>query len=235
MARYEFDFQRYVDRQKSKLGTPTESDEFGDYAFSGDVRVLRKLDRAKPVKVVAEAAVRFWKTARKNELLGQGVKLNQRQFPEVYATVVDCAHKLGISVPNVYISQDYLLNAGTYGTDQEAFIVIGTPLLELLEPDELAFVIGHECGHLQNNHVVYRTAVSFLSQGVGAYLKWAVIPASVALNGWSRRAEITCDRAGLVCCRSEEAATQAMLKLVTGSKELASRIDVEDYLSQIDA
>lgn len=234
MARYEFDFQRYVDRQKSKLGTPTESDEFGDYAFSGDVRVLRKLDRAKPVKVVAEAAVRFWKTARKNELLGQGVKLNQRQFPEVYATVVDCAHKLGISVPNVYISQDYLLNAGTYGTDQEAFIVIGTPLLELLEPDELAFVIGHECGHLQNNHVVYRTAVSFLSQGVGAYLKWAVIPASVALNGWSRRAEITCDRAGLVCCRSEEAATQAMLKLVTGSKELASRIDVEDYLSQID-
>ena len=54
MASYDFDFQRYVDKQKSRLGTPTESDEFGDYAFSGDVRVLRKLDRAKPVKVIAQ-------------------------------------------------------------------------------------------------------------------------------------------------------------------------------------
>lgn len=234
MATHEFDFQRYVDRQKSKLGTPTQSDDFGDYAFSGDVRLLRKLDRAKPVKVVAAAAVRFWKSAMKNKLLGEGVKLNQRQFPEVYASVVDCSHRLGISIPTVYISQAYGLNAGTYGTDEEAFIVIGSELLGLLEPEELQYVIGHECGHLQNNHVIYRTAVSFLSQGVGTYLKWAVIPATVALNGWSRRAEITCDRAGLVCCQDEMAATQAMLKLVTGSKELAARVDVEDYLNQLD-
>ena len=234
MAQYEFDFQRYVDRQKSKLGTPTESDEFGDYAFAGDVRILRKLERAKPVRVVAEAAVRFWKSAMKNKLLGEGVKLNVRQFPEVYEAVVSCSHRLGIAIPNVYISQSYGLNAGTYGTDDEAFIVLGGALLNLLEPKELEFVIGHECGHLQNNHATYRTAVAFLSKGVGAYLKWAVVPATIALNSWSRRAEITCDRAGLVCCQDELAATQAMLKLATGSRELAARVDVEDYLAQID-
>ena len=234
MAMHEFDFQRYVDRQKTRQGTPTESDAFGDYAFSGDLRVLRKLERIKPVRVVAEATVRMWRSVAKNDLLGQGVQLSQRQFPEVYAAVIDCAHTLGIAVPNVYISQDYGLNAGTYGTNEEAFIVIGAPLIKLLEPEELRFVIGHECGHLQNNHVVYRTAVSFMSQGVGVYVKWAVVPATVALNGWSRRAEITCDRAGLVCCKDEAAATSAMLKLVTGSRELASRIDVEDYLKQLE-
>ena len=143
MASYDFDFQRYVDKQKSRLGTPTESDEFGDYAFSGDVRVLRKLDRAKPVKVIAEASVRFWKTVQKNELLGQGVKVSHKQFPEVYQAVVDCSHKLGISIPNVYISSGYRLNAGTYGTDEEAFIVIGSALLQLLDVEEVPSLDGN--------------------------------------------------------------------------------------------
>lgn len=234
MASHEFDFQRYVDRQKNKSGTPTDSNKFGDYVFSGDLSVLRKLDRATPVRVTAEATVRFWKNVQRNELLGQGVKLTRKQFPEIYDITVDCAHTLDIAMPTVYVSQSFGLNAGTFGTNEEAFIIIGAPLLRLLTPTELKFVIGHECGHLHNNHAVYRTAIAFMTQGIGRYVKWAIVPATVALKSWSRRGEITCDRAGLICCKDEDAAINAMLKLITGSQELAKQIDVDDYLRQLD-
>lgn len=236
MATYDFDFQRYVDRNNARQGVAVDGErpEFGDYAFSGDLRVLRRLNKMKPVHIVAEATVRFWKSVQRNELLGQAVKVTRRQFPEIHDATVDCAHALDIPVPTVYVSRTLGLNAGTYGTNEEAFIIIGSALVKLLEPDELKFVIGHECGHLHNNHVVYRTAVTFLTQGIGAYVKWAIVPATIALKSWSRRGEITCDRAGLVCSPKEEAAVGAMLKLATGSKELADKVDVEDYLKQID-
>ena len=231
----DFDFQAYIERQSSPHGTRSEHhDTFGDYAFSSDLLVLRRLNRLKPVRVIASSAVRFWKSIQRNELLGQSVKVSRRQFPEIYDVTAECARTLDIAMPTVYVSRATGLNAGTYGTDDEAFIVLGSALVQILEPGELKFVIGHECGHLHNNHVVYRTAVSFLAHGVGRYLSWAVGPASLALQAWSRRAEITCDRAGLICCRSEEDALGAMVKLVTGSKELAKRVDIEDYMHQAD-
>ena len=233
---YDFDFQRYVERQRSPDGTrPDRDDTFGSYAYSGDLRVLRRLDRVKPVRVVAESTVRFWKNVQKNELLGSSVRITRRQFPDLYDTTAECARTLDIPMPTVYVVQNLaVLNAGTYGTQEEAFILLNSALVDRFQGDELKFVIGHECGHLHNNHVVYRTAVDFLTQGVGAYLKWAVVPATVALNAWSRRGEITCDRAGLVCARNERAAINAMLKLAIGSNKLFEQMDVEEYLKQLD-
>ena len=68
---------------------------------------------------------------------------------------------------------------------------------------------------------------------VGKYLKYASLPASMALASWSRRGEITCDRAGLLCCGSLEVALTAMLKLVVGHK-LSETLDVEEYVGQLD-
>lgn len=233
---YDFDFQRYIERQQSPDGTRSaQEDEFGAYAFSGDLRVLRRLDRVKPVRLVAESTVRFWKSVQRNELLGSSVRITRRQFPELYDATAECARTLDIPMPTVYVVQNLaVLNAGTYGTKEEAFILLNSAMVDRFSGDELKFVIGHECGHLHNNHVVYRTAVNFLTQGVGAYVKWAITPATIALNAWSRRGEITCDRAGLVCARSEQAAINAMLKLAIGSNKLFEQMDVDEYLKQLE-
>lgn len=233
---YDFDFQRYVDRQGNPHGTRSaKEEEFGAYAFSGDLRVLRKLDRVKPVRIVAESTVRFWKSVQKNQVLGSSVRISRRQFPELYDLTAECASTLDIPMPSVYVVQNQAtLNAGTYGTHDEAFIILNSSLIDRFEENELKFIIGHECGHLQNNHVVYHTAVKFMTQGVGAYVRWAAAPATLALNAWSRRGEITCDRAGLVCCGSEEDAVNTMLKLAIGSRKLFEQMDVEEYLRQLD-
>lgn len=230
----DFDFLKYVDQKKSPESGRESKTGFGEYAFSGDIRVLRQLQRAKPVSLVARSSVRFWKSFQKNELLGSGVRIGRRQFPALYDTVLECADTLDIAPPTVYVSQNPNLNAGTYGTDEESFIIITSSLIDRFEDAELKFVIGHECGHIQNNHVVYRTAAEFLKTGVINLVRWAVVPAEMALNAWSRRGEITCDRAGMVCAESEEAAVNAMLRLALGSRKLFEELDIDEYLNQLD-
>ncbi len=235
MTAQSFDFLEYINRRKAPESGREEKTGFGEYAFAGDLRVLRRLDRARPVRIVVEATVRFWKAVQKSDLLGSSVRVSRRQFPELHDLVVECARELDIALPKVYISQNLAsLNAGTYGTDDEAFIVLNSALVDRFNDQELKFVIGHECGHIQNNHVVYHTAARFLAQGVISFVKWAAVPARVALNGWSRRGEITCDRAGLVCCRDEAAALGAIMKLALGSSKLSDDIDLEEYMAQLD-
>lgn len=234
MATASFDFQRYVDRKKTPGGGAQARGGFGDYAFSGDLRVLRRLDRLAPVRVVVEATVRFWKNFRKNELLGTSVKVSARQFPHLHQQVVECAELLDIPVPTVYVTESPHINAGTYGTNDEAFIVVNSALIDKLDPAEVKFVIGHECGHIQNNHVVYHTAARAMAQGVGVYIKYASLPASMALDAWSRRGEVTCDRAGLVCARDLDAAMRAMMKIALGSHKLFEEMDVEEFLHQLE-
>ena len=234
MAAYEFDFADYVERKKNPGGVRGGGNEYGDYAFSGDIRVRRRLDALKPVQLVARSAVRFWKSVQKNELLGRSVKITRRQFPELYDATAQCAAALDIAMPTVYVTSSPVINAGTYGTDDEAFIILNSGLVDQFEPEEILYVIGHECGHLHNNHVVYSTVLTFMTQGIGAYVKWAVAPASLALNSWSRRAEITCDRAGLICCKDDEVALSAMLKLAVGSKSLFEKADLQEFMDQLD-
>jgi Zn-dependent protease with chaperone function len=231
---YEFDFQNYVDRKKTPGGGHEARGGFGDYAFSGDLRVLRRLERLAPVRVVVESTVRFWKSFRKNELLGTSVKVSSRQFPHLHARVVECAEMLDIPTPTVYVTESPHVNAGTFGTNEEAFIIVNSALVDKLDVAEVKFVIGHECGHIQNNHVVYHTAARFMAQGIGVYVKWASLPASMALDAWSRRGEVTCDRAGLICCKDEEVALKSIMKLAVGSEKLFDEMNLDEFLGQLE-
>jgi hypothetical protein len=228
-----FDFLEYVERKKAPESGRDRATGFGEYAFSGDIRVLRQIQKATPVRLVAESAVRFWKSMEKNELLGKSVEVGRRQFPSLYESLVDCTETLDIAPPTLYVSQNPVLNAGTYGTDTEAFIILNSALVDAFDDEQLRFVLGHECGHLQNNHIVYHTAAQFLTQGVASFVKWAVAPAQMALNAWSRRGEITCDRAGLLCCGDEDVAYQSMLKLAVGTRG-ADETNLEAYMEQFD-
>jgi Zn-dependent protease with chaperone function len=206
---------------------------FGEYAFSGDARVLKSLSYVKPVRMAAEASVRAFKAWYRSDILGRAIRVSGRQFPPLNALVKTCADELSIPAPTVYITQDFSqINAATFGTETDSFILVNSATVDRLSDAELRFVIGHECGHIQNSHVTYSTALHFLTSMAGTFVKWIVTPARVALMGWSRRAEITCDRAGLLCARDLDAATSALVKLAVGSQQLVDQVDLDDYLAQ---
>jgi Zn-dependent protease with chaperone function len=81
--------------------------------------------------------------------------------------------------------------------------------------------------------MLYHTMVRILTEA--ATLRMGIIgyllrmTAGVALMAWSRRSEVTADRAGLLCCGDIAIAERALVRLVAGLAD-ADRVDIEDYL-----
>ena len=228
----DLDFDKYVAVKKG--AAQARARDGAAYAYSGEFKVRRTLSYARPVTLALEATVRLWKNVARAELLGSAVKVTDQQFPRIYALTAKCASILHIPVPAVYVSPTIgELNAHTLGTEEDSYIVLSGALVDHLDEDELAFVIGHECGHIHNNHVVFSTALYYLTQGASFYVQWVIQPAILALRAWSRRAEVTCDRAGLLCVKDLEVATRAMVKLALGSQKLNKDLNIEEYVKQL--
>lgn len=225
------DFKGFVEgRREQRAGG---SDGGGHaYAYASDHATRLTFERMKPIELAVSAAVRFFKSAGKAELLGQGVKVGPRQFPRVHGLAVECSRTLGIATPTIYIINNRTPNAATYGTNDDSFIMVHSGLIDHFTDEELLTVIGHECGHIHNNHVVYLTTMHYLTVMASIFVRWAFEPAMLALKSWSRRAEVTCDRAGMLCSRSLDVSTRVFAKLALGSSKLYSEMNMDEFLAQ---
>ncbi len=225
------DFNAFVTRKKAeRAGGALENAH--DYSYVLDRQTRATFESAKPIELAVASAVRVFKERERGRLLGNAVKVSNRQFPRIHAIVAECSQTLGIVPPEVYVVNSPHLNAGTFGTDEESFVVVHSALVDQYTDEELRFVIGHECGHIHNRHVVYLTTLHFLKVIAEANLGLLVMPAILPLNAWSRRAEITSDRAGMLCSRDPVVAARALTKLVVGSRTLYEQFDLDAFLDQ---
>jgi Zn-dependent protease with chaperone function len=226
-----FDFDGYVNRRV----TEDKVSGSDSYAYSGDLKVLRTMRKLVPVKLAVETMVRFFNSFYRNELLGSAVLVTPKQFPKIHELGLQCANTLGLPEQQIYIIQGLgAINAMTTGTDRESLVIIYSATVDHLTEEELLYVIGHEFGHIQNSHAVYMTTLYLLTKVVEGYISRLALPAILALQHWSRRAEITADRAGLLCCRDVAVAQRASAKIALGSKELYEQLDMDEYLKQLE-
>ncbi|MFT3775488.1 MAG: M48 family metallopeptidase [Minicystis sp.] len=233
----QLDFKRFIETRKGPLpgpqDEPTEEEDRGHaYAYVSDRTTRTAFTKMKPVELAVTAAVRIFKAAGKSQLLGNAVRVGPNQFPRVHKLVQQCAETLGITPPTLYITNSPVMNAMTFGTNDDSFIIVHSALIDYFTDEELLSVIGHEAGHIHNNHVVYLTALYYLRNMASIFLKWVVYPAEIALSGWMRRAEITCDRAGLLCCKDVDVSRRALAKLALGSTKLHGELNVEAFADQ---
>jgi len=231
----ELDFKAYVDKKRAERAGGGPETTGHEYAYISDRQTRAAFERMKAVELAVQSTVRVFKQVGKGQLLGNAVKVSERQFPRIGRIVESCAETLHITAPTVYIVNSPVLNAATYGTNEDAFIMVHSALIDHYTDDELLTVIGHECGHIHNQHVVYLTALHYLTHAAGALLRvvgWALEPALIALRAWSRRAEITSDRAGMLCGKSDAVAARALTKLALGSKKLYEEFNLDAFLEQ---
>ena len=154
--------------------------------------------------------------------LAGAVRASERQFPHIYELVRDGSYILDLDeVPEVYVTQNPLVNAMALGRDKP-FIVITTGMVNLYDPEELRWVVGHELGHILSGHVVYRTMLLILLQLAA---RVAFLPITLGLGAiiwgleeWFRKSELSCDRAGLLAGQDVDAARRALMKLAGGAQ-----------------
>lgn len=224
------DFEAFVSRKKSeRAGSETAGREY-TYTFDRQSRIA--FENTKPVALAVEASVRLFKQIGKHQLLGHAVKVSERQLPRIYRITKTASDVLQIAMPQVFIVNNPTFNAGTLGTNEDSFIMVHSALVDQYSDEELLTVIGHECGHIHNSHVAYLTALHYLTYMAGMFLPWILQPALVALRTWSRRAEITCDRAGMLVAKDESAAERAITKLAVGSRKLYEEFNLDAFLEQ---
>ena len=155
--------------------------------------------------------------------LAGSVRVSERQFPHIHEMVRDGSYILDLpEVPECYILQFPLVNAMALGRDKP-FIVINSAMVDLYDPEELRWVVGHELGHILSGHAVYRTMLLFLIR-LAARIAWMPL-GYIGLRGiiwgleeWFRKSELSCDRAGLLAGQDVDAARRALMKLAGGAQ-----------------
>ena len=217
-----FGFGNYVSKMK-RMDDEHRINGIPDYAFDLDLK-LREQIRKLPYYMTLSKRIAIQTEARARQFYTTGaLQVGPNQFPDIYEMTLDCAKRLHIGPPTVFVRHCQEMNAFTYAADTASpTIVIHSGIIERLTPGELKCVIGHECGHVHNEHQVYMSIVSWIESLLAAGRKTAVLSiisqATILLFlEWSRAAEVTCDRAGMICSDNVEDAIGVNKKLLYGS------------------
>jgi Peptidase family M48 len=154
--------------------------------------------------------------------LASAVRVSERQFPHIYELTRDGSYILDLpDVPEVFVIQSPVVNAMALGRDRP-FILITTGMINLYDPEELRWVIGHELGHILSGHAVYRTMLLWLIT-LATRVAWTPIGLGIqaivwGLEEWFRKSELSCDRAGLLAGQDVDAGRRALMKLAGGAQ-----------------
>lgn len=164
------------------------------------------------------------------------VKVSARQFPRVHSLYREVCQTMDPKEEyDVFVSQTPMVNAGAYGMDRP-FIILNSGTVRLLSEEELAFILGHELGHIMSDHVLYRTMTVLLIQLAGMGFPIVGLAARavlLALLEWYRKSELSSDRAGLLAVQDPEVALGAMLKMAGGGTP--GEMDLDEFIAQAEA
>jgi Zn-dependent protease with chaperone function len=117
-------------------------------------------------------------------------------------------------------------------------------LLDIMDEDELMAVLGHELGHVKCEHQLYKTMVYLLTTFGDAILSQAKVPGldlflsagriglEFALMDWSRKAELSCDRAALLATQDIDAVAGGLAKLAGFSRKYVAELNLNEVENQ---
>lgn len=167
-------------------------------------------------------------------LIERAHPISTQATPHLAGLVQDCVTRLQPGVVQAFVTPSRLLNAYTFGLDTPKVVVLYSALLDVMDDDEMRFIIGHELGHVALGHTRLNSLVGGMA-GIPSNSAASIL-LTMAFLWWNRACEQSADRAGLLACGKPEKAISALIKLVAGPAgktqtglELAYRqIDAED-------
>lgn len=226
----DFDFARWLAARRGSM--EQQEREGAAYAFINERKFRRTLMIARPVTMALEATTRLWRDVARSELLGTAVKVTDQQYPRVYEAAKQAGAALRVRVPPVFAAPSKDIKIKVLGTEDAPHLIVNLDLAEKLDDTELVAAIAHELAHVQNGHILYATALHYLTNQAVFFVRWVIQPAIMTLQAWSRRAEVTCDRAALLAVKDLDKTLAAMVKLELGL-EKGSAFNATEYLKGV--
>ena len=119
----------------------------------------------------------------------------------------------------------------------QGYIKIHSATLESLDDGELAFVLGHEIGHLIFNHSEAGSLRFWRNEG-GEDVYYTKLPlmGDLLYREWEQKGEISADRMGVVASQDLQASLRALVKVAYGltEKNLDTTKTVDELLQQLE-
>lgn len=158
------------------------------------------------------------KSEKKRALARSSLRVTAQLTPIVNQVVCDVCDRLKVErqLLDVYVYPSTELNAFCYIDELPITVGISSGLVNSLENDELAFVIGHEVGH-----IFFKEICNF--SPTQDCLEDLIIARSI---------ELTVDRIGLIAAGRIEGAFSAILKTMSGLSDKHLRRDFNKLLEE---
>jgi Zn-dependent protease with chaperone function len=191
-------------------------------AIPGFDEIVRKV-----MGLIGERGVRLFFTA-------DAVRVGPRQRPKLDALYSEVLETLDWhDRPELFVSQTPIANAMAVGFERP-FIVLNSGALGILDREQQRELIGHELGHIMSGHATYTTiALILLRAGFSAVpgLGLIALPIQLALLEWSRKSELSADRAGLLASQDVDVTLGTFLKWAGGNPG-DDETNLDEYLAQ---
>jgi Zn-dependent protease with chaperone function len=176
----------------------------------------------------------FSSRSHHNALILNADRISTKRNTHVSQIVQECMARLQLKLIEVYIVNSSKLNAYTFGLSNPKVVVLYSALFNIMDEDEIRFIIGHEFGHVKLGHTWLNSLVGGMAGIPSPSSASALL--TMAFLWWNRTCEYSADRAGLLACNNPHKAITALIKLVAGPNALSPegmalayhQIDAED-------
>ena len=170
--------------------------------------------------------------------MSMSVRCGPNQYPTLHRILKESAQVLDMPEPELYLSSNPFPNAFAGGVERP-YITLRSSIVNTMTDEQLYHLIGHELGHIKANHVLYFSVASVLlpildllgkrTLGATDVASYALV---LAMYEWSRQAEFSADRAGLLVCQSLQTSIDAEIALTAGPNRLSGEMNREAFMDQ---
>ncbi len=211
------------------------------FAFVSDADRLA-MDALKKIPLLPTIVQKFYEIGLDRWLyalnMGMSVRCGPKQFGTLYRITRESCEVLDMPEPELYITSNPFPNAFAGGVERP-YITLRSSIVDTLTDEQLYHLIGHELGHIKAGHMLYKSIASVLipliemigrrTFGLGDVAGMGLV---LAMAEWSRQAEISADRAGLLVSQNLETSLDANLSLTAGPTRLKHEMNREAFLDQ---
>ena len=170
----------------------------------------------------------YWRS----RMEGHCMKADKNLLENFYTLCHEVQERLNFQEKvDYYVTGDSSINAFSIAAEDSEhphIVNVNSELFNLMNEDELKFVIGHELGHLINQDTALRRLIHFVYPPQSTQIP---ITLQYKIHLHDNLAELVADRYGYIACGNLEACVTAFFKMASGLDLEKMQVSIDDLLS----